>query len=63
MKLQRCWLRSFTDTPARPNHIVHLCSWGFTHLLPTCNSKQFGYRFAARQVEDIDVIWVEGTEE
>ncbi len=39
------------------------CSWGFTHLPPTCNSKQFGYRFAARQVEDIDVIWVEGAEE
>ncbi|PNM56872.1 hypothetical protein AL544_012635 [Vibrio mimicus] len=22
-----------------PNHIVCLCSWGFTHLPPTCNSK------------------------
>ncbi|EEO04645.1 hypothetical protein VIF_000123 [Vibrio cholerae TM 11079-80] len=22
-----------------PNHIVYLCSWGFTLLPPTCNSK------------------------
>ncbi|PNM50421.1 hypothetical protein DLR66_01375 [Vibrio paracholerae] len=22
-----------------PNHIVYLCSWGGTHLPPTCNSK------------------------
>ncbi|AUW38547.1 hypothetical protein AL544_017605 [Vibrio mimicus] len=22
-----------------PNHIVCLCSWGFTHLPPTCHSK------------------------
>ncbi|EEN98690.1 hypothetical protein VCG_002525 [Vibrio cholerae 12129(1)] len=22
-----------------PNHIVCLCSWGFTRLPPTCNSK------------------------
>ncbi|POC44262.1 hypothetical protein D8T43_20395 [Vibrio vulnificus] len=27
-----------------PNHIVYLCSWGFTHLPPTCNFKLFGYR-------------------
>ncbi|PVU66416.1 hypothetical protein C9E85_08150 [Plesiomonas shigelloides] len=27
-----------------PNHIVCLCSWGFTHLPPTCNSKSFGYK-------------------
>ncbi|MGT8838535.1 hypothetical protein DSL61_08475 [Vibrio cholerae] len=27
-----------------PNHIVCLCSWGFTYLQPTCNSKSFGYR-------------------
>ncbi|OZT83532.1 hypothetical protein CIK04_17690 [Vibrio sp. 03_296] len=26
-----------------PNHIAYLCSWGFTHLPPTCNSKLFGY--------------------
>ncbi|PVU66963.1 hypothetical protein C9E85_04770 [Plesiomonas shigelloides] len=26
-----------------PNHIVCLCSWGFTHLPPTCNFKLFGY--------------------
>ncbi|OXX52801.1 hypothetical protein B9J82_15105 [Vibrio sp. V10_P2A27P122] len=26
-----------------PNHIVCLCSWGLTHLPPTCNSKLFGY--------------------
>ncbi|CAH8190754.1 hypothetical protein VAE151_630214 [Vibrio aestuarianus] len=26
-------------TFAHPNHIVYLCSWGFTHLPPTCNSK------------------------
>ncbi|PWY35581.1 hypothetical protein VV86_01950 [Vibrio vulnificus] len=43
LKLQRCWLHSFTGTPARPNHIAYLCSWGFTHLPPTCNSKLFGY--------------------
>ncbi|RZP97736.1 hypothetical protein D8T65_21115 [Vibrio vulnificus] len=30
-------------SPARPYHIAYLCSWGFTHLLPTCNSKLFGY--------------------
>ncbi|RBM25013.1 hypothetical protein DLR60_00020 [Vibrio tarriae] len=34
-----------------PNHIVCLCSWGFTHLPPTCNSKSFGYRY------DIQRIW------
>ncbi|HAD42894.1 MAG TPA: hypothetical protein DCF97_07185 [Plesiomonas shigelloides] len=26
-----------------PNHIVCLCSWGFTHLPPTCNFTLFGY--------------------
>ncbi|RBM50704.1 hypothetical protein DLR65_06100 [Vibrio tarriae] len=26
-----------------PNHIVCLCSWGFTRLPATCNSKSFGY--------------------
>ncbi|CAH8224144.1 conserved hypothetical protein [Vibrio aestuarianus] len=31
-------------TFAHPTHIVRLCSWGFTHLPPTCNSKWFGYR-------------------
>ncbi|CAH8219187.1 hypothetical protein VAEU17_4280070 [Vibrio aestuarianus] len=25
-------------TFAHPNHIVYLCSWGFSHLPPTCNS-------------------------
>ncbi|POB48821.1 hypothetical protein CRN52_07425 [Vibrio vulnificus] len=45
MKLQRCWLHSFIGTPARPNHIAYLCSRGFTHLPPTCNSKLFGYNF------------------
>ncbi|RBM28266.1 hypothetical protein DLR60_16465 [Vibrio tarriae] len=30
-------------TFVHPNHIVYLCSWGFTHLPPTCNSKLFGY--------------------
>ncbi|MCD1220156.1 hypothetical protein DD565_16805 [Vibrio cholerae] len=30
-------------TFAHPNHIVYLCSWGFTLLPPTCNSKLFGY--------------------
>ena len=30
-------------TFVRPNHIVYLCSWGLTHLPPTCNSKLFGY--------------------
>ncbi|EEO00548.1 hypothetical protein VCG_000496 [Vibrio cholerae 12129(1)] len=28
-----------------PNHIVYLCSWGFTHLPPTCHSNQFGGHF------------------
>ncbi|MVC38117.1 hypothetical protein C1Y48_15040 [Vibrio cholerae] len=31
-------------TFAHPNHIVYLCSWGFTLLPPTCNSKSFWYR-------------------
>ncbi|PVX15741.1 hypothetical protein DD565_18720 [Vibrio cholerae] len=31
-------------TFVHPNHIVCLCSWGFAYLLPTCNSKSFGYR-------------------
>ncbi|PNH93025.1 hypothetical protein C1N32_03680 [Vibrio diazotrophicus] len=26
-------------TFAHPNYIVYLCSWGFTHLPPTCNTK------------------------
>ncbi|CSB31947.1 Uncharacterised protein [Vibrio cholerae] len=26
-------------TFVHPNHIVYLCSWGLTHLPPTCNSK------------------------
>ncbi|TLE24118.1 hypothetical protein D2924_04955 [Vibrio cholerae] len=26
-------------TFVHPNHIVYLCSWGGTHLPPTCNSK------------------------
>ncbi|EEO01619.1 hypothetical protein VCA_000569 [Vibrio albensis VL426] len=26
-------------TFVHPNHIVYLCSWGCTHLPPTCNSK------------------------
>ncbi|MCD1217962.1 hypothetical protein D3A86_04700 [Vibrio cholerae] len=30
-------------TFVHPNHIVYLCSWGLTHLPPTCNSKLFGY--------------------
>ncbi|ASU23268.1 hypothetical protein CCZ37_12020 [Vibrio qinghaiensis] len=30
-------------TFVHPNHIVCLCSWGLTHLPPTCNSKLFGY--------------------
>ncbi|RAL28221.1 hypothetical protein DOE54_12740 [Vibrio cholerae] len=29
-----------------PNHIVYLCSWGFTHLPPTCHSNQFGDIFS-----------------
>ncbi|MBO1365229.1 hypothetical protein BVH65_07370 [Vibrio cholerae] len=28
---------------AHPNHRVYLCSWGFTHLPPTCNTKSFRY--------------------
>ncbi len=34
-----------------PNHIVYLCSWGFTHLPPTCNFKLFGYRTKTAQKE------------
>ncbi|MCD1206993.1 hypothetical protein B4939_10950 [Vibrio cholerae] len=30
-------------TFVHPNYIVCLCSWGFTHLPPTCNSKSFRY--------------------
>ncbi|MCD1238546.1 hypothetical protein B4944_17365 [Vibrio cholerae] len=30
-------------TFVHPNHIVCLCSWGFTYLPPTCNAKLFGY--------------------
>ncbi|TLE32492.1 hypothetical protein D2925_10990 [Vibrio cholerae] len=30
-------------TFVHPNHIVYLCSCGFTHLSPTSNSKSFGY--------------------
>ncbi|AVQ88021.1 hypothetical protein C7R88_12475 [Plesiomonas shigelloides] len=30
-------------TFVHPNHIDYLCSWGFTHLPPTCNFKLFGY--------------------
>ncbi|HCH00320.1 MAG TPA: hypothetical protein DEV85_00315 [Vibrio sp.] len=26
-----------------PNRIGKLCSWGFTHLAPHCNSNYFGY--------------------
>ncbi|MBO1383423.1 hypothetical protein BVJ64_13080 [Vibrio cholerae] len=29
-----------------PNHIVYLCSWGFTQLPPTCHSNQFGDIFS-----------------
>ncbi|MBO1393347.1 hypothetical protein BVJ62_13830 [Vibrio cholerae] len=29
-------------TFVHPNHIVYLCSWGLSHLPPTCNSKLFG---------------------
>ncbi|ORP12807.1 hypothetical protein DLR71_04390 [Vibrio paracholerae] len=28
-------------TFARPNYIVYLCSWGFTHLPPACNCRSF----------------------
>ncbi len=38
-------------TFVHPNHIVYLCSWGFTHLPPTCNSKLFGYNvFLVRNI-------------
>ena len=30
-------------TFVHPNHIVCLCSWGFTHVPPTCNFTLFGY--------------------
>ncbi|AVQ86551.1 hypothetical protein C7R88_04045 [Plesiomonas shigelloides] len=30
-------------TFVHPNYIVCLCSWGFTHLPPTCNFKLFGH--------------------
>ncbi|HAD42387.1 MAG TPA: hypothetical protein DCF97_04590 [Plesiomonas shigelloides] len=35
-------------TFVHPNHIVYLCSWGFTHLPPTCNFKLFGYTCRAQ---------------
>ncbi|PAR33066.1 hypothetical protein DSL61_12010 [Vibrio cholerae] len=35
-------------TFVHPNHIVYLCSWGLTHLPPSCNSKLFGYRLRTR---------------
>ncbi|RBM56977.1 hypothetical protein DLR69_03725 [Vibrio paracholerae] len=43
-------------TFVHPNHIVSLCSWGLTHLPPTCNSKLFGYRqyeYATQQTTSI----------
>ncbi|MCO4751463.1 hypothetical protein DK128_09995 [Vibrio cholerae O1 biovar El Tor] len=46
---------------AHPNHIVCLCSWGFTHLPPTCNSKQFGYRRragCALTEDSFSLLWV-----
>ncbi|TQQ35760.1 hypothetical protein FLL70_14215 [Vibrio cholerae] len=41
-------------TFVHPNHIVYLCSWGLTHLPPTCNSKLFGYI----RVYFIFALWV-----
>ncbi|PAR84780.1 hypothetical protein CGT85_02170 [Vibrio cholerae] len=38
-------------TFAHPNHIVYLCSWGFTLLPPTCNSKSFWYKSKECQSE------------
>ncbi|HAD41807.1 MAG TPA: hypothetical protein DCF97_01620 [Plesiomonas shigelloides] len=34
-------------TFVHPNHIVCLCSWGFTHLPPTCNFTLFRYTYAS----------------
>ncbi|AVQ88179.1 hypothetical protein C7R88_13345 [Plesiomonas shigelloides] len=34
-------------TFVHPNHIACLCSWGFTHLPPTCNFTLFGYSLKA----------------
>ncbi|MCD1220755.1 hypothetical protein B4926_00380 [Vibrio cholerae] len=31
-------------TFVHPKHRVCLCSWGLTHLPPSCNSKSFGDR-------------------
>ena len=31
-------------TRVRPNHIVHLYSWGLTRLPPTSNANYFRYR-------------------
>ncbi|PVU67181.1 hypothetical protein C9E85_04040 [Plesiomonas shigelloides] len=44
-------------TFVHPNHIVYLCSWGFTHLPPICNFKLFGYipkRLGVRRVYSVN---------
>ncbi|RBM69357.1 hypothetical protein DLR72_06465 [Vibrio paracholerae] len=38
-------------TLVHPNHIACLCSWGFTDLPPTFNSKSFGYRGKKRVMQ------------
>ncbi|RBM50921.1 hypothetical protein DLR69_16385 [Vibrio paracholerae] len=43
-------------TFVHPNHIVYLCSWGLTHLPPTCNSKLFRYFAAGFQLKQYLVI-------
>ncbi|PVU67003.1 hypothetical protein C9E85_04995 [Plesiomonas shigelloides] len=53
LNVNRCTLRpcipflleaaAVLATFVHPNHIVCLCSWGFTHLPPTCNFTLFGY--------------------
>ncbi|RBM25546.1 hypothetical protein DLR59_14695 [Vibrio tarriae] len=44
-------------TFVHPNHIVYLCSWGLTHLPPTCNSKLFGYRYFLPFIHKLS-IWL-----
>ncbi|EEN97934.1 hypothetical protein VCG_001760 [Vibrio cholerae 12129(1)] len=42
-------------TFVHPNHIVYLCSWGLTHLPPTCNSKLFGNKRLKNHASECDV--------
>ncbi|RBM50585.1 hypothetical protein DLR69_16590 [Vibrio paracholerae] len=43
-------------TLIHPNNIVCLCSWGFTYLPPTCNSKLLG--IIATRREPLNLLWI-----